>query len=333
MKKNIAVVGGGNSSEQSISLKSAGMIMNWIDTNLYTPYLVLIEGNQWLVHLSDGCTLPIDKNDFSFSQYGSKNIFDCVVMAIHGTPGENGILQSYFELIDIPYNTPGVFTSALTFNKYVTKIFLREYGIKSAEGLFFRKNQQPQIHEIISKTGFPCFVKPNNSGSSCGVKKATNEQELKTAIEFAFSEDSEILIEKAIVGTEITHGVAILNNKELVFPITEIIPKNGFFDYEAKYKEGKSEEITPARISDELKEKTIETSKLIYKALDCKGIVRIDYIISNQELYFLEINTVPGMSPQSIIPQQINAMGLTVTEVYTLIIESCIEEFQSRTKQ
>ncbi len=324
MKKNIAIVGGGNSSEYEVSVKSTQMMMNWIDAQKYNPYRVIIRGKEWNVELPDGCKLPIDRNDFSFNHSGTKITIDCAIMAIHGTPGENGILQSYFELIGLPYNTCDVFCSALTFNKYATKLFLKEYGIPSADCVFFRKNDTYDVHHIAQKLGFPCFVKPNSSGSSCGIKKADNIEQLKAAIEFALTEDSEILIEKGIVGTEVTSGLLKLKNEQWIFPITEIVTKNEFFDYEAKYQEGKSEEITPARLSDELTLKVKETSLKIYNALNCRGIVRIDYIISNNEPYFLEVNTVPGMSPQSVVPQQIAAMGHTVTEIYSKIIDELL---------
>ena len=237
-------------------------------------------------------------------------------------PGENGLLQSYFELMRIPYNTCGVLSSALTFNKYACKTFLSAFGIKSAKGVLVRKHESYNEQSIVGQLGLPCFVKPNNSGSSCGVSKVKEQKDLKMALENSFCEDQEVLIEEFLQGVEITNGVARIGDEKIVFPITEIVSKNEFFDYQAKYTSGMTQEITPARISKDLEEKCKALSSKIYDLLDCRGIVRIDYIIRDQELYLLEVNTTPGMSQASIIPQQIKAMGMSVTEVYTKIIQT-----------
>jgi len=319
--KRIAIVAGGDSPEWVISVQGAELFKIWLDKNIFEGVVVQVRGTEWVAN-DEGQKLPIDKNDFSYTFHGKKNNFDCALINIHGTPGENGLLQSYFELLHIPYTSCGVLCSALTFNKQVCKTYLQNIGIKSARGILIRKNESFDESEIINQLSLPCFVKPNKSGSSVGVSKVNDLKDLKIAIHKAFVEDDEVLIEEFIQGTEITNGVLTLRGKEIIFPITEIVSSNEFFDYEAKYTSGKSNDITPARISNEFEKSVKSNSSRIYKALNCKGIVRIDYIIHGNDIYFLEVNTIPGMSPNSIIPQQIQAMGLTVTQVYTDIINA-----------
>jgi len=319
--KNIAIIGGGNSSEWSISVQSAALIAKEFEETEYKSYLVQIKGQQWQVLINEEIIADIDKNDFSFFLNGAKIKFDFALIAIHGTPGEDGILQSYFELINLPYSTCGVLPSALTFNKYACKLFLKEYKINSAKSVLIKKDNPIQIDEIFQKLGMPCFVKPNESGSSCGVTKVSEKEHLATAIDHALTESNEVIIEQFIKGTEVTCGMVKTKTKELIFPITEVVSKKDFFDYQAKYTPGFSEEITPARISPEMAKKIRNISSKIYGALNCRGIVRIDYIISPDKIYFLEVNTVPGMSPNSIVPKQIREMGLTVAEVFRIIIE------------
>jgi D-alanine-D-alanine ligase len=320
MLKRIAICAGGDSPEAEISIKGAKQFVEWLDKKLFEPVIVNIKGTDWKTFAADGKEISIDKDDFSYRIDGKKYLFDYALINIHGTPGENGLLQSYFDLMHIPYNTCGVLSSALTFNKFVCKTYLSVFGIKSAKGILIRKYDLINENEIIEKAGLPCFIKPNNSGSSCGVTKVKEKKDLKAALENAFAEDNEILIEEFLQGTEITNGVGRIGDEKIVFPITEIVSKNEFFDYQAKYTSGKSEEITPARISKEVEEKCKILSSRIYDLLDCRGIVRIDYIIKDNELFMLEVNTTPGMSQASIIPQQIRAMGMTVTEVYSKII-------------
>jgi len=315
-KKNIAVIGGGDSSEWVISVKSAQEVTSWIDKDKFNVFVVSIRGNEWLVK-TENADFPINRADFSFE----KAKFDYAMIIIHGTPGENGILQSYFDLLRIPYQTCGVFTSALTFNKFACKVYLKEFGIIMADSVMVREGDTPDYNSIISQLGLPLFVKPNNAGSSFGVTKVSQKEMLPEALKLALKEDNEVIIEAFLSGTEITCGIGPIDGVVKNFPITEIVSKKDFFDFEAKYTTGMSEEITPARISDALKIKCNEINMKIYKALNCKGIVRIDYIIKDQEPYFLEINTVPGMSPNSIIPQQIRAMGLDITKVLSRIIE------------
>lgn len=314
----IAIIAGGNSSEAEISIKSAVMVQQSLDSNVFTSYIVAITGKNWQAHFNNN-KYDIDKNDFSFIANNTKIIFNAALIMIHGTPGENGLLQSYFELIDIPYTTCGVLSSALTFNKYATKIYLRQFGVKSATEVLVRKSDNWNANEIIAKTGLPCFVKPNEAGSSFGVTKVKEASQLSAAIEKALTESNEVLIEEFIEGAEITCGVLKTKNFEKVFPIAEIVPHNEFFDVNAKYN-GQSEEIIPARISEQLTTECQQLSSKIYDWVNCKGIVRIDYIIKNNQLYMLEINTVPGMSPASIIPQMLNKVGITVTEMYKMIL-------------
>lgn len=321
--KNIAIIGGGNSSEAEISVKSAGQLMGMMDAKKYNLFLVSIIKDDWHVKLDDA-VIPINKSDFSFVDKGKKICFDCAYITIHGTPGEDGRLQSYFELINLPYTSCGVFESALTFNKFACKSFLAQYDILTAQAILVRKGDTIDAQHVINATGLPCFIKPNNGGSSFGVSKVKTKEEIMPAIELALKEDSEIIIEAFIQGTEITNGAYKVNGVISVLPITEIVSENDFFDYEAKYT-GKSKEITPARLSPELEMKCKELTEKIYNNLNCSGIVRVDYIIKDNDLYILEINTVPGMSAASIIPQQIRAAGLKTEKVFSDIIEDSIK--------
>lgn len=320
MKKKVAVIGGGDSSEVVVSVKSASQLMGMMDAEKYDLYLVFISGNIWEVQIGAD-KYPINKSNFSFEKDGTTVLFDFAYITIHGTPGENGILQSYFELVGIPYSSCGVFVSSLTFNKFACKTFLNEFGIKSAKGKLIRKGMPVDVEDIAS-LGFPCFVKPNNGGSSFGVSKVLAKEHVMSAVENAFKEDNEVIVEEFIEGIEITNGAYMVDGQVHVLPITEIVSETDFFDYNAKY-EGKSKEITPARLSES---QTLECKAItakVYKALNCSGIVRVDYIVSNGAFYMLEINTVPGMSAASIIPQQIRAEGLCEKEVFSAVIEEC----------
>jgi D-alanine-D-alanine ligase len=319
--KNIAIVAGGDSSEWVISVQSAAQVAKEIEKLEYTGYVVQIRGKQWQVLQNNIAIAEIDKNDFSFVLNDERILFHCALIAIHGTPGEDGKLQSYFELIGMPYTTCGVLASALTFNKHACKLFLKEFGILSANAVLVKKHDNWNTEAIASELGMPCFVKPNESGSSFGVTKVTDISKLSDAVTLALTEGQEVIIEQFIQGTEVTCGMLKTKAKNFTFPITEIVSKKEFFDYEAKYTPGFSEEITPARISPELAKNIGNTTSKIYDALNCKGIVRTDYIISDNQLYFLEVNTVPGMSPNSIVPKQIREMGLTLADIYKLIIE------------
>ena len=322
MKKNIAIVAGGDSSEVVVSLKSAAGIFSFMDKERYNLYIVTIVGQTWQVELSETDKGAIDRNDFSFVQNGSKVCFDFAYITIHGTPGENGILQGYFDLIGMPYSCCGVLAAAITFNKFTCNQYLKGFGVKVSESLVLRKGQTVTSQEVADKLGFPCFVKPNVGGSSFGVTKVKTLAEVQPAIEKAFAEGEEVMIEAFLAGTEITCGIYKTKQKSVVLPITEVVSQNEFFDFDAKYK-GQVEEITPARLSDAVTNRVQQLTSAIYDILGCKGIVRIDYIISEGDVInLLEVNTTPGMTATSFIPQQVRAAGIDIKDVMTDIIEN-----------
>ncbi|MFA6770171.1 MAG: D-alanine--D-alanine ligase family protein [Bacteroidales bacterium] len=366
MKKKIALIYGGDSSEFEVSVKSGKHIALHIDREKYDVWEVLMKGQEWRVlACEDGSQLvgghasysldktfsyPIDKADFSFvipsdlGIGGTRVHFDIALIMIHGTPGENGLLQAYFELIGMPFTTSPATVCALSFNKYACKCMLRDTGVKLAREIFLRRADNYNPFQIIAKLGLPLFVKPNNGGSSFGISKVKRAEELSQAIENAFKEDDAILIEEFIEGREMTNGVFengvitangdrfenkldsnissvsgaksynnLIDRELYRLPVTEIIPDNEFFDYEAKYL-GASQEICPAAISEELSDRIIDLSHKIFHHLGCKGFVRIDYIVRGDEIFFLEVNSVPGMTEMSLVPQQIRAAGLTIKE-------------------
>ncbi|MGL5937450.1 MAG: D-alanine--D-alanine ligase [Phocaeicola sp.] len=321
MKRNIAIVAGGNSSELIVSLHSAQGLYSFIDKERYNLYIVELEGNRWEAIQPDGEKSPIDRNDFSFIQAGEKVVIDFAYITIHGTPGEDGLLQGYFELIGLPYSSCNVLTSALTANKFTCNQYLKGYGIRVAESLILRLGYEITDEEVIGKIGLPCFIKPNTGGSSFGVTKVKTKEEIQPAILTAFNESDEVMIESFMAGREVTCGCYKTLSKEVVFPITEIITTNEFFDYDAKYN-GQVEEITPALLEEEVAERIQLLTSAIYDILGCNGIIRIDYIITeSNKINLLEINTTPGMTSTSLIPQQIAAAGLDIKEVMTDIIE------------
>lgn len=318
--RTIAIAAGGDSSEFEVSVKSAKEVSSVLSER-YTTYIIMIRGINWYWEDPKGRVFSIDKNDFTLKLDDMKVRFDAVFVAIHGTPGENGLLQGYLDMMKIPYTSCGAFCSALTFNKQACKLFLKEYGIPMADALIIRNGENIDKKMIISRTGLPCFVKPNDSGSSFGVSKVKKEDELMTAIEKAFSESSEVMIESFMSGREVACGVVKSKNRKIVLPVTEIISKNEFFDYEAKYTPGKSEEVTPAILSEELTEEIQKLSSLVYDLLACKGIVRVDFIIVKDKPWFLEINTVPGMTEESLVPKQIKAAGIKFEDMYSMVVE------------
>jgi D-alanine-D-alanine ligase len=322
MKKNIAIVAGGDSSEVVVSLKSAAGLYSFMDKERYNLFIVTIVGQAWQVEWSDTEKIVIDKNDFSFTRNNVKTNFDFAYITIHGTPGENGILQGYFDLIGLPYSCCAVLAAAITFNKFTCNQYLKGFGVKVSESLVLRAGQTVSDDEVAQKIGFPCFVKPNVGGSSFGVTKVKSIEQVQPAIALAFAEGAEVMIEAFMAGTEITCGVYKTKNKSQVLPITEVVSENEFFDFDAKYK-GQVQEITPARISNALTERVQKLTSAIYDILGCKGIVRIDYIISEGDVInLLEVNTTPGMTATSFIPQQIAAAGLDIKDVMTEIIEN-----------
>ena len=324
MKRTIAIVCGGNSSEYGVSLRSAQGLYSFFDKEKYNVYIVVIKGQRWLVELHDGTTAPIDKNDFSFKLNGELVMFDYAYITIHGTPGENGILQGYFELIHLPYSTSGVLVEALTFDKFVLNQYLRSYGVSVAESLLIRKGYEELVSddEIEERIGMPCFVKPAADGSSFGVSKVKNKDQLAPAIRKAMMESPEVMVESFLEGTEITQGIYKTKEKTVLLPITEVVTTNEFFDYDAKYN-GQVDEITPARIPEEVAERVGKITSHIYDILHCNGIIRIDYIISKEgKINMLEVNTTPGMTATSFIPQQVRAAGLDIKDVLTDIVEN-----------
>lgn len=321
MKKNIALVTGGLSGEAVISYKSADSVLKNIDSEKYNCYLVDIRKDGWFCNI-DKAEFPIDKNNFSVNKNGEVIIFDSALIILHGTPGEDGKIQGYFECIGMPYTSCDTATSAITFNKKNTIAIAAMAGINVAKSLQFFKNDSYSENVVISSLKFPVFVKPNNGGSSLGISKVLGKETLNAAVAKAFKEDDQIIIEEYIKGRELTIGVYKKQNEIIPLPATEILSKNDFFDFEAKYN-GASEEITPAKIGNDVVEYLNNEAIKVYKLFNCRGVVRIDFILceENGKLYMLEINTVPGQSAASIVPQQVLAMGLSLKEFYSSMIE------------
>ena len=327
-KRNIAIVCGGDSSEHDVSLRSAQGLYSFFDKKRYNIFVVDIKGLDWHVNLDNGDSAKIDKNDFSFKLDGKTIWFDYAYITIHGTPGENGIMQGYFELINIPYSTSSVLIEALTFDKYVLNNYLRAFNVNVADSILLRRGEENKYSEaeIEARLGMPCFVKPAADGSSFGVSKVKNTDQIAPALRNAFMECDEVMIEQYMQGTEVTVGCYKTKEKSVVFPVTEVVTSNEFFDYDAKYN-GQVQEITPARISPELTKALQDETSRIYDILHCNGIIRIDYIITrnadgSDRINMLEINTTPGMTATSFIPQQVRAAGLDIKDVLTEIVEN-----------
>ncbi|MCE2616818.1 D-alanine--D-alanine ligase [Phocaeicola oris] len=321
MKRTIAIVAGGDSSELPVSLRSAQGLYSFMDKERYDLYIVEMESHRWAVHLNDGNLTLIDRNDFSFTENGKKKHFDFAYITIHGTPGENGLLQGYFDMMGIPYSSCNVLVSAITFNKFSCNQYLKSFGVKIADSILLRKGQHISNDEVIKQIGLPCFVKPNAGGSSYGITKVKTKEEIQPAIEKATHESAEVIIEAFMKGMELTCGCYKTHKVQQVFPITEVVSHNEFFDTGAKYN-GEVDEITPARISNNLADRISKLTSSIYDILGCNGIIRIDYIVTEGEVInLLEINTTPGMTATSFIPQQVRAAGLDIKDVLTNIIE------------
>jgi D-alanine-D-alanine ligase len=326
MKLNIAFVTGGFSGEAEISYKSAITIEKNIDKERWNLYKIDITTDGWFYKLSSGDKIEVDKNDFSITIDEEKITFDAVLIGIHGTPGEDGKLQGYFDTLHIPYTSCDAATSALTFNKSFTVAVAAFNGIDVSRSVLLFKNSFKSPDELLKSLRFPVFIKPNNGGSSIGMSKVNSpSEELGKAIEKAFNEDDQVLVEEFISGRELTIGVFKSKGEIIPLPITEIISKKDFFDYEAKYL-GASEEVTPAKVDELIAEKIREAAVKIYQVFNCKGIVRIDFIYNEEEgkSYMLEINTVPGQSEASIVPRQVHAMGWSLQDFYTALIEECL---------
>ncbi len=319
--KNIAIIAGGNSSEYEVSMKSGKNIYDEVDETRYNKYLVVLKERDWHVEIGEE-KFPVDKNDFSFTRNGEKILFDFAYITIHGVPGENGLLQGYLDMMGVPYGCCNVLASALTFDKHTCNTYLKSYGVNVADSVMLIRGMAYDVNEIINEVGLPCFVKPNAEGSSFGVTKVKEAAQLEDALKKAFALCQEVLIETFIDGTELTCGVVKAGDMDIAMPIAEVIPKNEFFDFEAKYDPTKSDEIIPARISLELTNRIKTLSSMIYDILRCEGIIRVDYIVREDEIFMLEVNTTPGMTSNSFVPKMVRAMGGTLREVLTKIIDN-----------
>ena len=326
LKCNIAIVCGGDSSEHDVSMRSAQGLYSFFDKERYNIYIVDVKGIDWHVAFEDGTTAEIDKNDFSFVKDGKRMFFDYAYITIHGQPGENGVMQGYFDLIHMPYSTSGVLVEAMTFDKYVLNNYLRGFGIQVADSILLRRDEAYDEEAIAERIGMPCFVKPAADGSSFGVSKVKESDQLAPALRLAFMESDEAMVESYMQGVEISQGVYKTKDKCVVLPATEVVTSNEFFDYDAKYN-GQVQEITPARLSPETAEEVAKTTSRIYDILHANGIIRIDYIITKDQdgkdvINMLEINTTPGMTVTSFIPQQVRAAGLDIKDVLSDIVEN-----------
>ncbi len=323
MKRTIAIVCGGDTSEHDVSMRSAVGIASFLDKERYMVYIVEIHAGKWNVILEEGTRENVDKNDFTFSVNGERIRPDYCYITIHGVPGENGILQGYFDLIGMPYSTCNVLVEAMTYDKFVLNNYMRSLGVSVADSLLIRQGHDQEVKDgdIVSRIGLPCFVKPASGGSSFGTTKVKTADCLRPAIDLALKEGEDVMVEAFMEGTEVTCGCYKTKQKSTVFPITEVVPANEFFDYNAKYN-GEVQEITPARLSDKLTHRIQTLTSTLYDILGCHGIIRIDYIITKGEhINLLEINTTPGMTATSFIPQQVRAAGLDIRDVMTDIIE------------
>ena len=320
-KRTIAIVCGGDSSEHDVSLRSGQGLYSFFDKERYNIYIVDVKGIDWHVAFDDG-----DKNDFSFVKDGKREFFDYAYITIHGQPGENGVMQGYFDLIHMPYSTSGVLVEAMTFDKYVLNNYLRGFGVKVADSILLRRGEAYDEEAIAKRIGMPCFVKPAADGSSFGVSKVKESDQLAPALRLAFMESEEAMVEAYMQGVEISQGIYKTKDKCVVLPATEVVTTNEFFDYDAKYN-GQVQEITPARLSPETAEEVAKTTSRIYDILHANGIIRIDYIITKDKdgkdvVNMLEINTTPGMTVTSFIPQQVRAAGLDIKDVLSDIVEN-----------
>ncbi|TYA54782.1 D-alanine--D-alanine ligase [Formosa maritima] len=324
MKKNIAIIMGGFSSEYEISLKSGNVVYQTLNNEKYAAYRIHIFKNKWVYVDDEDQEFPVDRNDFSITINNSKIKFDCVFNAIHGTPGEDGYMQAYFKLLNIPQTSCGMYQAALTFNKRDCLSVLKPYGIKTAESFYVNLGDKIYEQAIVNKVGLPCFVKANKAGSSFGITKVYKTEDLQNAIEVAFKEDDEIIIESFLDGTEVSVGVIKYKGETKVLPITEIVSDNDFFDYKAKYL-GESKEITPARITKEQEEKVNNVAKKVYEILKMTGFSRSEYIFKDGEPHLLEVNTVPGLTKASILPQQAAAAGISLSELFENAIEESLK--------
>jgi D-alanine-D-alanine ligase len=328
MKKNIALLAGGYSGEYVISIQTAATIEKNLDTAIYNVYKIYVTREGWWYETEEGAKLPIDKNDFSLNIKGEHIKFDAAFIAIHGTPGEDGRMQGYLDMVAVPYTSCNAIVSAITFNKSYCNKVVKDFNVVNiANSVHLIKGEPYSMGAILDQLKLPLFVKPNESGSSLGVSKVKSVEELLPAIEKAFKEDNQVLIEEFIEGRELTIGIYRINGYLYTLPATEIVSKNEFFDYEAKYTPGVTNEITPAPITDVIREQLENKASYIYRHLNCRGVVRMDFILQKgtNKLYFLEVNTMPGQSENSIVPQQVRASGAALKEFYGLLLEDCFK--------
>ncbi len=325
MKKNIAIIMGGYSSEYEISLKSGNVVYDTLDKEKYNAFRVHIFKNKWVFVNDMNEEFPVDKNNFSVLVNEARITFDCVFNAIHGSPGEDGYMQGYFELLNLPQTSCSMYQAALTFNKRDLLATLKPHGIKTATSYYLNLGDTINEDAIVAKVGLPCFVKANKAGSSFGISKVYKKEDIQAAIDNAFKEDNEIIIEQFLDGVEVSVGVISYKGETKVLPITEIVSENDFFDYEAKY-EGKSQEITPAKISDEYASKVRLEAKKIYETLGMKGFSRSEFIFKNDEPYLLEVNTVPGLTNESILPQQATEAGISMVDLFDNAIAEALKD-------
>ena len=320
-KLQVALLAGGNSSERGIALQSAAQIAAALDKEKYDVAVIDLHHRDWHYTAPDGRQWQVDKNDFSLTVEGRKTVFDYALIIIHGTPGEDGMLQGYLEMMGIPFSSCSMTSSVITFDKISTKRAVRDCGVSLAREIFLRRGDRIDPEKMVAELGLPLFVKPNASGSSFGVTRVTTAEQIPAAVEAAFAESEEVLVEECIRGREMGCGVMIAGGREYLFPVTEIVPKNDFFDFEAKYTAGCSDEITPADIAPEVKAELNRMTLAAYRACRCRGIVRVDFIVTPEgKPYLIEINSIPGMSGGSIVPKQVRAAGMTLGEVYDLVI-------------
>ena len=327
MKKTIALLTGGTTGEWVVSVKSAATIAHHIDAELYDVYKIMLNDHGWFYEPADSVKIEIDRNDFSLTLEGRRIKFDGVFIAIHGSPGEDGKLQGYFDMLHIPYTTCNALTSAITMNKGYTKAIVNDINhLYTAKSVQIFKGGNYDINQIKQDLKLPYFVKPNSGGSSIGMTKVKQADELEAALEKAFKEDPQVLIEEFVSGREFSIGVFSAKGTVTVLPTTEVIPANEFFDFEAKYTPGAAEEITPGNMTNEEYERVHEIIKAVYTKLNCRGVVRIDYFLEHEtgNFYFIEINTIPGQTATSFIPQQVAAMGITLKEFYTSLLKETI---------
>jgi len=327
MKKTIALLTGGTTGEWVISVKSAATIAQNLDADKFDVYKIMLTQQGWFYEPADSVKVEVDRNDFSIKLKGRKITFDGVFIAIHGAPGEDGKLQGYFDMLDIPYTTCDALTSAITMNKGYTKSIVQDIeNLNVARSLQLFDSKKYDLEQIKKTLKLPYFIKPNNGGSSIGMSKVSNQFDLKSAIDKAFKEDKQVLIEEFISGREFTVGVAKLEGKITVLPITEVETSKEFFDFEAKYTPGVAKETTPAPVRAETRERVAEIATAVYQKLNCRGVVRIDFILSGDEadFYFIEVNTIPGQTATSFIPQQIAAMGMKLNDFYTKLVRETI---------